>query len=989
MRRLLRSGIAAIVALALLAVVAAGTAVAYFTTTGTGNSTPTVLSQIAKPTITAATPASGGTVALTWGAVTAPGTGAVSYTVSRNGEKASGTCSSTLSIVSCTDSGLEPGNYTYVVTAKWRTWNAISSGKAATITVGPADHFALSAASLTPTAGSADNLTITAKDAKGGTVTTYAGSHSLTFSGAPAGPNGTIATVADSTGAAVNFGTATALTFSAGVATVSSTTNGVMKLYRSGVTQIEASDGSISTAAALEVSVAPATAAKFTLAAASATPMAGEADNLTITAQDAYGNLATSYTASHNLTFSGAAVIGTNKPTVSNSSGTAVAFGTATAIIFSSGVATVTSSKNGAMTLYKAESPSIAVTDGTVSSSASPAVTVASAAAAKFALTATTATPTAGETDNLTITALDTYGNTATAYTGSHNLTFSGASSSPNGAVPTVASSAGANTAFGSATAIVFSAGVATVGSGKNGAMKLYKSGLTSLSATDGTLLTPTPLTVTVAAAAAAKFTLSASVTSLAAGGSSNLTITALDTYGNLATAYTSSHNLTFSGAATVGVNKPTVISSAGTATAFGTATAISFSAGVATVGSGKNGVMTLYKAESANISVSDGTISAEAPVGVTVSPLAVAKFALTAASTTPTVGEADNLTVSAQDTYGNVIPTYTGSHSLTYSGASASPTGVNPTVSDSSGADIVFGGATATDFSAGVATVSGTKNGVAKLYKSGSTSLTVTDGTLLTPAPLVITVAAAAAVKFAFSASATSLAAGGSSNLTTTALDTYGNTATAYTGSHNLTFSGASASPNATAATVANSSGTATAFGTATAITFTSGVASVISSTKNGLLKLYKAESPNISVSDGTISSAAPIAFTVTPAAASKWALTNISVSAGSLGSTCLFTCTVTKLGNSGTVKANVAVADTYGNTVSALGSGHSANVTVTTGSGTISGSPLAIPATGAAESATTFTFTSKASGVFTETITAAFQEGFAYTPATLTASK
>jgi hypothetical protein len=241
--------------------------------------------------------------------------------------------------------------------------------------------------------------------------------------------------------------------------------------------------------------------------------------------------------------------------------------------------------------------------------------------------------------------------------------------------------------------------------------------------------------------------------------------------------------------------------------------------------------------------------------------------------------------------------------------------------------------------------------------------------------------------VKFAFSASATSLVAGGSSNLTTTAQDSYGNTVTTYTGSHNLTYSGASTSPNATAPTVVNSAGTATPLGTATAITFTAGVAAV-SSSKNGLLKLYKAESPSISVSDGSISSAAPIVFTVTPTTATRWALTNVSVSAGSLGSPCLFTCTLTGLGNSGTVKAKVAVTDAYGNTVSALGTGHAAKVS-TNGTGTLSGTPLAIPSTGAAESATTFTFTSRSSGAFTEILTVAASEGTAYTAATLTASK
>ena len=181
--------------------------------------------------------------------------------------------------------------------------------------VGPVDHFVLGATSTTPTAGAADNLTITAKDAKGGTVTTYTGSHSLTFSGASTGPNGTVPTVADNSGTATAFGSATALTFTAGVASVSSTKNGVMKLYKSGATSIEASDGSISTATPLAVTVTSATAAKFVPTAASATPTAGEADNLTITALDTYGNLATTYTGSKNLTFSGASAIGTsNRP---------------------------------------------------------------------------------------------------------------------------------------------------------------------------------------------------------------------------------------------------------------------------------------------------------------------------------------------------------------------------------------------------------------------------------------------------------------------------------------------------------------------------------------------------------------------------------------------------------------------------------------------------------------------------------------------------
>ncbi|HET8863361.1 MAG TPA: hypothetical protein VFM94_08940, partial [Solirubrobacterales bacterium] len=65
---------ARIVAVALavtLTATASGTAVAYFSTTGAGDASAAV-SKLSAVTITAATPAAGGTVALSWSAVTAP-----------------------------------------------------------------------------------------------------------------------------------------------------------------------------------------------------------------------------------------------------------------------------------------------------------------------------------------------------------------------------------------------------------------------------------------------------------------------------------------------------------------------------------------------------------------------------------------------------------------------------------------------------------------------------------------------------------------------------------------------------------------------------------------------------------------------------------------------------------------------------------------------------------------------------------------------------
>jgi hypothetical protein len=152
--------------------------------------------------------------------------------------------------------------------------------------------------------------------------------------------------------------------------------------------------------------------------------------------------------------------------------------------------------------------------------------------------------------------------------------------------------------------------------------------------------------------------------------------------------------------------------------------------------------------------------------------------------------------------------------------------------------------------------------------------------------------------------------------------------------------------------------------------------------------LKLNKAEVASVTATDGTISTAAPQVFTVSVGAAARWALTSLAASAGSIASPCLFTCVITALGNSGTVSANVSVTDSVGNTVSELGSGHTAKVTAS-GGAVAEGASLAIAATGLAVSTTRFTYTAPASGAFANTITATFLAGTSYTNATATAGK
>jgi hypothetical protein len=539
MRRLCRAGLA-VALLAALAVTVGGNALAYFSSAGSGSASAAV-TKLTAPTISAATPAAGGTVTLTWGAVTPPGAGSVTYYVTRDGGNPAGTCptkAAPTAVVTCKDSGLAIGEHTYSVTALWKTWAALGSTKTANVTVGETTKFTISGSTTTPTAGGSVNLTITAKDSNNSTVTTYTGSHSLVFSGASASPAGNAPTVANSSGTAVAFGSATALTFTAGVATVNSTKNGVLKIYKAGAVSVSASEASVTTPTPLALTISPTAASKYVLSAASPTPAAGASDNLTIIAQDAYGNTDTSYAGSHSLVFSGASASPSGSvPTVSNSSGADVAFGTATAIEFSAGVAVGGENVGGAMKLPKSGSTAVKATEGSITTPTAVTVTVSPGVATKLVLTSSTLTPVAAANFNLTTTAQDIYGNPATAYTGSKNITFSGASASPSGALPTVVNSTGTVVSFDSPTALTFTAGVAAVSASKNGYAKLSKAGATNISATDGTLTTPVPLTLTVSVGAASKlalFELTASAGSIGTPCLFTCTITALGNSGTV-----------------------------------------------------------------------------------------------------------------------------------------------------------------------------------------------------------------------------------------------------------------------------------------------------------------------------------------------------------------------------------------------------------------------------------------------------------------------
>ena len=496
---------------------------------------------------------------------------------------------------------------------------------------------------------------------------------------------------------------------------------------------------------------------------------------------------------------------------------------------------------------------------------------------------------------------------------------------------------------------------------------------------------TSTAKSVEVSIGATAYFTVSATATSIVASGTSNLSITARDENGAPVTTYTGSHSIVFSGAnASPSGSKPTVTNSSGTAANFGTATAIAFTSGVSTVNNTtRNGQLKLYQAGTANIVATEGSITTPEPVTIAVGSTTASKYILAAATTTPTAGNGDDLTITAQDAYGNTATSYSGPHSLVFSTASTSPAGNVPTVSDSTGADVAFGSATTIDVQRGVAKASEGDGGGMTLYKSVSTLIKAAEGTTVTtPTALTVTVAAAAAAKLVLSSSTATPVAATGFNLTTTAQDVYGNTATSYAGAKNITFAGATASPSGAQPTVVSSGNTAVNFGTATALNFVSGVATPASS-KNGYTKLNKVETANVTATDGTISSLAPISLPVSTGAANRVALLEVTATPGTVSSACYFTCPITGLGNSGIVKSKAAITDSVGNLVSNLAK--TITVTATTG-GTVTGSPLATPESGLAISATEFTYKSPAAGNFSHTITAA---STGYTSATSAVSK
>ena len=253
---------------------------------------------------------------------------------------------------------------------------------------GTVTQFALTG-SATMAAGATNNLTIVAEDSYGNTVTTYSGSQNLVFSGASTAPNGTQPTVANSSGTAINFGSTTAINFSSGRATVSGSSNGVMRLYKAETADIVVTQGSISNSSnPLQVIVSSTgTATQFSLTAATTTPTAGAADNLTITAEDTYWQHCHDLHRVAEPDLQRGECHRLEQPDGNQRLGQCHQLRHPESITFASGVASPTTpgaSGQAVMTLYKAGTDSIVVSAGSINNGSGLSVTVGTTGATQL-----------------------------------------------------------------------------------------------------------------------------------------------------------------------------------------------------------------------------------------------------------------------------------------------------------------------------------------------------------------------------------------------------------------------------------------------------------------------------------------------------------------------------------------------------------------------------------------------------------------------------
>ena len=554
-----------------------------------------------------------GTATLNWTSVSPPGSGTVFYYVQRKGGNVGGDCptpASTGTALTCTDTGLSAGTYDYTVTAIWRTWTATSSpATPVTLASGALDHFVLAAATTTPAAGAADNLTVTAKDSAGVTVAAYNGSHNLTFTGA--GSIGThTPTVTSLDGTVTNFGTAMAINFAGGVADVSGSNNGVMRLYKVETAHIVVSDGSgHSNGAGLSVAVSAAAANRLVFTQSPGNTVAGVvfAAQPQVTVQDQFGNTVTGDASTVTL----AIKLGT--PTSGGP-------GSLTGCLESESGGVITFS--GCTIQTVGTGYQLHATDGTLTAADSTAFNITPAAANRLVFTQTPGSTVAGVlfAPQPQVTVQDQYGNTVTTDTSDVTIAVTGGTTTVTGCLNTKAATGGVATFSG---------------------CTITKAGTYTLTANDGLLISAESSSFTISPADANKLVFTAQPTNTVAGVAiaPAVAVTVQDTYGNTVTSSNASITVA------IGTNP-------GGGTLSGTKTVAAVN-GVATFSN-----LSIDKAGTGyTLTASSGGLTGATSAAFNIAAGTASKLAFTTQPTNTTGGATINsVAVTVQDTYGNTV---------------------------------------------------------------------------------------------------------------------------------------------------------------------------------------------------------------------------------------------------------------------------------------------------------------------------------------------
>ena len=485
-------------------------------------------------------------------------------------------------------------------------------------------------------------------------------------------------------------------------------------LKTAGTQSITATDtaNSLVTASA-RTTVTPAAASKLIVTTLPPTSVtAGSAFGLVVTAEDQYGNVNTLYSS-------------TVTAALSSNPGKSTLGGTLT-VTPQDGVATFSG-----LTLNKVDTGyRLSVKSGTLTAVFTSAIAVTPAAATQ--LVVTTQPPssvTAGAAMTVKVSAEDPFGNVATPFTGSVTVALD---SDPGSA------------ALGGTLTV---SGVKGVASFTTLAVDLVGSGYT-LEATSSGLTTAVSNAFSVVPAAPKLVVTTQPPASVIAGSAFGLTVTIEDKFGNLIPTYSGSVTLALS-------------SNPGKSTLGGTLTA-TVASGVA-----KFSGLTLNKVHTGyTVSVKSGTLAAITTSAIAVTPAAATQLVVTTQPpASKSAGAAMTVKLSAEDPYGNVATSFTGSVTVALD---SDPTGaaLNGTLTVS-----------AVDGVASFTTLA------VDLVGTGYTLEATTSG-LTTAVSNAFNVVPAAASKLVIQTQPPgSVAAGADFGLTVVAEDKYGNLVTSFAG--------------------------------------------------------------------------------------------------------------------------------------------------------------------------------------------------------------